>query len=158
MNEREIEILNNNNRILIITTAIASNLLFLGFYESAYGQQQQLQRSMITGSVSPTALQVIESVQAECARVMQFPVDSPTPELRSTFLQSCVFMIYESATTIVLDGDLIIATQDLGFVQNPFIWQAVDEFKTQGYIIDSTSLTGQGSQGNPHKVYVVMSK
>jgi hypothetical protein len=52
----------------------------------------------------------------------------------------------------------LIAEIGGGLIDNPFIWQAVDEFKTQGYAVDSVILSGQGSQGNPHDVYVVMSK
>jgi hypothetical protein len=66
--------------------------------------------------------------------------------------------MYESDTTVVLNGDLLIAEIGGGLIDNPFIWQAVDEFKTQGYAVDSVILSGQGSQGNPHDVYVVMSK
>ncbi len=61
-------------------------------------------------------------------------------------------------TTVVLKGELLIVQTGSGFIDNPFIWQAVDEFKTQGYAVDSVILSGQGSQGNPHDVYVVMSR
>jgi hypothetical protein len=108
-----------------------------------------LQRSMITGTASPTALQIIDAVQAECAKL------TPGAESLSTL---CVSMLYESDTTIVLKGNLLIIQSDVGYIDNPFIWQAVDEFKVQGYVVDSVLLSGQGSRANPHDLRVLMSK
>jgi hypothetical protein len=64
---------------------------------TATAQQQQLQRSMITGSISPTAQQIIDSVHSECAKV--------TP---SFLVEICLFRVYESDITIVLNSELLI--------------------------------------------------
>ena len=69
----------------------------------------------------------------------------------------CVSIVYESPTTIVLNGELLIV-QTGGYTDNPFFWQAVDGFKAQGFTIDTVAVTGQGSRGNPHELFVVMSK
>jgi hypothetical protein len=124
--------------------------------------QQQLQRSMITGTISPTAQQIIDAVKAECAKTVSLdtlPGGEPvSPELNDVFVDECLFLLYESATTVVLNGDLLIRSSPGLYIDNPFIWQAVDEFKVQGYKVDSVMVSGQGSQGNPHELYVVMSK
>ena len=46
----------------------------------------------------------------------------------------------------------------VGNYPNIYLWQAVDQFKAQGYTLTSVMLGGQGSQGNPHQFFVVMSK
>lgn len=119
--------------------------------------QRQLQRSMITGTISPTAQQILDAVKAECAKTIE--VDPQLDfDLESFLVESCVFLLYESATTVVLNGDLLIHRSPGLYTDNPFIWQAVDEFKVQGYTGDSVIVSGQGSQGNPHQLYGVMSK
>lgn len=128
-----------------VATTISSSL-FVPVYA-------QLQRSMVTGAASPTAVQIIDSVKAECAKTIEFQPD-PQIDLESVLVDSCLFLLYESATTVVLNGDLLINQSPGVHIDNPFIWQAADEFKTQGYIIDSVSLAGQGSRGNPHELYV----
>ncbi len=127
---------------------------------AAAQQQQQLQRSMITATVSPTAQRIIDAVKAECARTIE--VQESEAELgfdfESFLVNSCLFLLYESATTIVLNGDLLINQSPGVYIDNPFIWQAVDEFKVQGYAVDPVLVSGQGSQGNPHQLYVMMSR
>jgi hypothetical protein len=79
---------------------------------------------------------------------------------------SCISMIYESPNTIIFEGDLLLLeigsisdiTSGPKYWPNPYVWRAVDQFKGQGYALLSTELEGQGSQGNPHKLYIVMSK
>ncbi len=94
----------------------------------------------------------------QCAKTISFGTAELTPELQAALVEtSCLFLVYESATTVVLNGDLIIPSAGLN-INNPFIWQAVDEFKVQGYRVDSVIVSGQGSQANPHELYVVMSK
>jgi hypothetical protein len=132
---------------LIMAVAVATTSTSM-FASTVYGQQQ-LQRSMITGTASPTAAGIIEAVQAECAKL--------TPEAESLSIL-CVSMLYESDRTIVLKGNLLIIQSGMGYIDNPFIWQAVDEFKVQGYVVDSVLLGGQGSRGNPHQYYIAMSK
>jgi hypothetical protein len=66
-----------------------------------------------------------------------------------------VELIYDSPTTIVFRGDLI--TQ-FSSVPNTKIWEAVDLLKGEGYHLDQIVITGAGSVGNPHALYVIMSK
>lgn len=87
---------------------------------------------------------------------------------------------HESPTTLVLNGDTLLlaapgsgpigstgTAEDLfgedfestvGNYPNVYLWEAVDAFKAQGYTLTSVMLGGQGSQGNPHEFFVVMSK
>src|SRR6476619_7134033 len=66
-----------------------------------------------------------------------------------------VELIYDSPTTIVFRGDLL--TQ-FSSVPNTKIWEAVDVLKGEGYHPDQIVITGAGSVGNPHALYVIMSK
>ena len=75
----------------------------------------------------------------------------------SVLAELCVSVFYESPTTLVLNGNMLII-QIGGYTENPFFWQAVDGFKAQDYTIDSVLVSGQSSQGSPHEFFVVMSK
>jgi hypothetical protein len=96
------------------------------------------------------------------------------------FTYECATLVYESPTTVVLNGGVLIlggdpqllediqnstttspfdpGTSTLGHYPNPFLWQAVDGFKAQGYTITDILVGGEGSQGNPNEFFVVMSK
>lgn len=130
--------------------------------EAQQPPQRHLRRSMITGTISPTAQQIIDAVKAECAKTIEVSPYLQTDELgfdlESVLVESCVFLLYESATTVVLNGYLLITQSPGVYIDNPFIWLAVDEFDVQGYTVNSVIVSRQGSQGNPHQLYVVMSK
>ena len=66
-----------------------------------------------------------------------------------------VELVYDSPTTIVFRGDLI--TQFTS-VPNTKIWEAVDLLKGGGYQLNQIVNTGAGSVGNPHTLYIIMSK
>jgi hypothetical protein len=66
-----------------------------------------------------------------------------------------VELVYDSPTTIVFRGDLI--TQFSSTV-NIKIWQAVDLLKGEGYQLNQIITTGSGTAGNPHALYIIMSK
>lgn len=66
-----------------------------------------------------------------------------------------VELIYDSPTTIVFRGDLI--TQFSSTV-NIKIWEAVDLLKGEGYQLNQIITTGAGTAGNPHTLYIIMSK
>jgi hypothetical protein len=72
----------------------------------------------------------------------------------------CVSVVHDSSTTLVLTGELLIISVAGGgtaYVENRYIWIAVDEFSALGYTLDHVLLSGQGTQGNPHQWYIVMS-
>ena len=61
---------------------------------------------------------------------------------------------YESPTTIMISGDLII-----GSTFNTALWQARDLLKTQhGFKLQQIMTSGIGSVGNPTTVYILMTK
>lgn len=64
-------------------------------------------------------------------------------------------VIFESPTTIVFRGDLIDTLQ---LKVNTQIWEAIDFLKNEGFKLDQILTTGAGSKGNPHDLYVIMSK
>lgn len=69
----------------------------------------------------------------------------------------CVDLVYASANTVVLEGDYLILNASLpGNVANPFLWQAVDSLKANGYVIDSVVIGGTCSQATPNVYHVVV--
>jgi hypothetical protein len=97
--------------------------------------------------LSEAAKQIITKAQNECSTETSALVP---------FL--CVNVIHESPGIVVLNGELLVSSTSGLAEDNPFIWRAVDGFSGQGYNIESISLAGQGSQGNPHNILIVMSK
>lgn len=102
-----------------------------------------------TTTLSATAQRIIDQAQAACAGTTE-----------AALAELCVSAVHESPRTIVLQGNLLIVQTGTGilYTDNPYIWQAVDGLKNQGYTLTSVQLAGQGSQGNPHDWYIVMSK
>jgi hypothetical protein len=121
-------------------------------WQTAYGQT--------TTPTTPTssAQQVIDTAKAECAGQVTSGIPEAPAEILPLLAEACISLVYESASTIVFTGDLLVSTGTGLYTDNQSPWKAVDGFEAQGYSIESISLAGQGSQGNPHKVYVVMSK
>ena len=67
-----------------------------------------------------------------------------------------VVVEYESPTTIVISGQLI-TEKDLIF--NTFLFQAMDLLKNQyGFKLQQVFTSGQGSEGIPTTVYILMTK
>ena len=97
-----------------------------------------------------TSLQIMNTTRQQC-------------EADGFFTTSCISLIYDSPTTVVFDGALLLLETGTileggRYWPNPYIWRAVDQFKQQGYSLLSVELEGQGSRGNPHTIIVVMSK
>jgi hypothetical protein len=118
---------------------------------TVYAQQQQ------TPSTT-AAQQIIETTKAECASQINLGQDAPA-EVQTVLAESCISLLHESPTMIVLNGDLLISTSPGLYSENTSLWKAVNMIKDAGYnTITSMELAGQGNQGNPHKLYVVMTK
>jgi hypothetical protein len=123
----------------------------------------------VTGApLTPATQQIIIDIQTECQ------------EQGVIIAEDCVSVWHESPTTLVLNGGTLLLAapgsgpigstgnaEDLfgenfgssvGNYPNIHLWQAVDAFKAQGYTVTSVLLGGQGSQGNPHEFFVIMSK
>jgi hypothetical protein len=100
------------------------------------------------------ATQIVESAKADCATKIR----SDVPELKTIYTEACISLVHNSPTMVVLTGDLLVNTAALAYADNTSFWKAVNDLKNAGYTISSVELAGQGNQGNPHKLYVVMSK
>ncbi len=99
-------------------------ILSIGALTTATAQQQrQLQRSMITAAVSPTAQRIIDAVKADCANTVEFQETEAEfgIDFESFVVDSCLFLLYESATTAVLNGDLSINQSPGMYIDNPFL-------------------------------------
>jgi hypothetical protein len=97
---------------------------------------------------SAAAQQIINNTQAECVQAQFSP-------------RRCVILVYESPTTVVLNGDVLIfggSAESIGRYPNPFLWRAIDGFKAQGYTITTIEMSGVGNKSNPNEFHVIMSK
>jgi hypothetical protein len=97
---------------------------------------------------SAAAQQIINNTQAECVQAQFLP-------------RQCVTLVYESPTTVVLNGAVSIfggSAESRGFHPNPFLWKAVDGFKAESYTITAIEMTGAGNSSNPIIFRVIMSK
>ncbi len=112
--------------------------------------QEEPTTSASTQSVTPSAAaqQIINNTQVECEQAQ--------------FLQPrCVNLIYESPTTVVLNGLVKIfggSAESPRSYQNPFLWNAVDGFKAQGYTITSIEMNLAGNRSSDNEFHVIMSK
>ena len=97
---------------------------------------------------SATAQQIINNTKAECEQAQ--------------FRQArCVVLVYESPTTVVLNGLISIFGGDpesRTFHPNPFLWNAVDDFKAQGYTISAVEMNVVGNKSSDDEFHVIMSK
>jgi hypothetical protein len=100
-------------------------------------------------SPSAPAQQIINSTKTECEQA-QF------------FQPRCVILVYESPTTVVLSGLVKIfggSAGSRGLYPNPFLWNAVDAFKAQGYTITDIGMyIVGGNKSEANEFHVIMSK
>jgi hypothetical protein len=97
---------------------------------------------------SAAAQQIINNTKAECEQAQ--------------FLQRrCVILVYESPTTVVLNGGVLIfggSPESRGLYPNPFLWNAVDDFKAQGYTISTIEMNVLSNRSSDNEFNVIMSK
>lgn len=81
---------------------------------------------------------------------------------RGFYFFQCVELEYESPTTIVLHGHLLLQGLSAeSFVRqeyNSYLWWPVDAAKNLGFVISSVIFSGQGTESDPYIYHVVMSK
>jgi hypothetical protein len=70
----------------------------------------------------------------------------------------CVNLVYASGNIVVLEGDLLLELQVNRNFNNDYIWQVIEQIKTQDYAIQSVSVLGAGTEANPSRLYVVTAK
>jgi hypothetical protein len=97
---------------------------------------------------SAAAQQIINNTKAEC--------------VQAQFRQArCVILVYESPTTVVLNGLIKIfggSAESPRLYPNPFLWNAVDGFKAQGYTITAIEMNVVGNRSSDNEFHVIMSK
>ena len=153
----------NNNIVLGLVTAVVVvmllSLLVAEEEEEVYAQTTTMPEEESTTTVfsapptqlvSPSAQQIINNAKAEC-------------EAAHFFQPRCVEVAYESPTTVVVRGLVVIfgghpEGETQAFYSNPFLWKAVDAFKAQGYNITDVEITVLGSRSTNTEFNVIMSK
>lgn len=120
---------------------------------------------IIIGILSALTIAVVFSIGNNAVYAQQ---QNMTQIIQEKFATS-VSLIYESPNTAVLQGDLIISSGLLsnqnstsnyegGLAANTDLWAAMDLLRNNGFKTQQIITTGQGSVGNPHTVYIVMTK
>ena len=97
---------------------------------------------------SAAAQEIINNTKAECQQAQ--------------FRQAkCVVLVHESPTTVVLNGLVKIYggnPESPRHYPNPFLWNAVDGFKAQGYTITTIEMNVIGNRSSDNEFNVIMSK
>jgi hypothetical protein len=143
--------------LLGLYTALLLSVLVTEVYAQTTPEEEAEESSstMVFGPpptqlISPSSQQIINNAKAEC-------------EAAHFFQPRCVELAYESPTTIVLRGLVILfgghpEGETQSFYSNPFLWKAVDAFKAQGYVITDVEITVLGSRSTNSEFNVIMSK
>ncbi len=135
-----------------LTTEIIMGLLMVAVLLSVMITTTEVYAQIIAAppATTTTTQQIISEVQSACDETTSL----------AELVSLCVFAVHESPITLVLQGNLLLLPTEVGgaIIDNTFIWQAVDRFKAQGYTLNSVLLSGEGTRGNPHTWYIVMSK
>jgi hypothetical protein len=123
--------------MLLIRTSLVIILLLAIVPITVYGQEQNLTKVIEQKFGKPT--------------IGNFGLNS----IPSTTYETDVNIIFESPHTVILFGDLRV----FGGEENDDLWSAVDLLKTQyGFKWTQTIHDGEGSEGNPGRVYLIMEK
>jgi hypothetical protein len=136
--------MNNKKSTFVAATVAAVTVLMTGALANTFTMMTAYAQTTTTASQT-----IVGTAQVEC--------DNSTTHV--IIPESCVSLVYESPSTIILNGESLVSVPGgSAGSPNPFLWKAVDGFKAQGYQIDSVVMGGVGSVGNPNKFFVVMSK
>jgi hypothetical protein len=68
-----------------------------------------------------------------------------------------VSVVYQSPTTIILQGHAKILNTKIALVNNRHLWQATDIIKEHGFTIDSVLASGLSTVNNPLVYHIVLS-
>jgi hypothetical protein len=66
-------------------------------------------------------------------------------------------VVYQSPTTVILQGHAKILNTKIALVNNQQLWQAVDIVKEHGFTIDSVITSGLSTVNNPLVYHIVLS-
>jgi len=68
-----------------------------------------------------------------------------------------VWVVYQSPTTVILQGHANMLNTKIALVNNQQLWQAVDIVKEHGFTIDSVVTSGLSTINNPLVYHIVLS-
>jgi|SRR5919201_1987839 hypothetical protein len=68
-----------------------------------------------------------------------------------------VWVVYQSPTTVILQGHANILNTKIALVNNQQLWQAVDIVKEHGFTVDSVLASGLSTINNPLVYHIVLS-
>ncbi|MEW6603198.1 MAG: hypothetical protein AB1351_00745 [Thermoproteota archaeon] len=79
-------------------------------------------------------------------------------QLDSSFMAADARVVYQSPTTVILEGDLLtLSNENGGYIDNYHLWEGVDIVKSYGYSIDVVTISGEGTGDNPLQYNIIMS-
>jgi hypothetical protein len=115
-----------------------------------------------TGNATTTTTTAPIQLVTPSAAAQEIISNTKTECQQAQFRQArCVVLVYESPTTVVLNGLVKIFGGSAGtprFYPNPFLWNAVDDFKAQGYTISTMEMNVVSNKSSDNEFHVIMSK
>jgi hypothetical protein len=137
--------------VIVIVAVLPTTFVYAQTTTTTTTPEENSTTSAPIQSVTPSAAaaqQIINNTKAECEQAQFHQV-------------RCVVLVYESPTTVVLSGLISIfggSAESRGFQPNPFLWNAVDDFKAQGYTITDIEMNVVGNRSSDDEYHVIMSK
>lgn len=117
---------------------------------------------MLVITTSVVMISTHEYVQAQMAPEKKASQIASELQTDACIPYSCIEVEYESPNIVVLNGHYIQFNSSLPLGEskppNTILWQGVEALKSQGFVIESVMMGGEGSEGNPNVYHIVMSK
>jgi hypothetical protein len=137
--------------VIAIVAILPTTFIYAQNTTTTTPEEESMTNATIQSVTPPSAAaqQIINNTKAECEQAQ--------------FMQRrCVVLVYESPTTVVLSGLVKIyggGPESRGLYPNPFLWNAVDDFKAQGYTITTIGMNiVGGNKSSDNEYHVIMSK
>jgi hypothetical protein len=71
----------------------------------------------------------------------------------------CAIVEYSSPNIVVLHGDIYLYNQTkTGRSSNTFLWRAVNTLESNGFMVNSVGIAGEGSKNLPNRYHIIMLK
>jgi hypothetical protein len=138
--------------VIVIVAVLPTTFVYAQTTTTTTPEEESTTTSAPIQLITPSAAaqQIINNSKAECEQAQFFQI-------------RCVVLVYESPTTVVLNGLILIfggspETEGRSFHPNPFLWNAVEGFKAQGYAITSIEINVVGNKSSDNEFHVIMSK
>jgi hypothetical protein len=148
--------------LLLVVAVLPTTFVYAQTNTTTPEEESTTTANNATGNATTTTNATIQLVTPPSAAAQQIINNTKAECEQAQFLQRrCVLLVYESPTTVVLNGLVLIfggSPESKGLYPNPFLWKAVDAFKAEGYTITAIEISGAGNRSTADQFHVIMSK